>query len=87
MHFFPKMKQVPLKTSWFMTHFPHKSTNFIGNDAPLDLFFGAISKRIELESCAWSQVKAKMMQINYLFRKLTDDSNGGHFKCCFLAKT
>ena len=61
MHFFPKMKQVPLKTLWFMTRFPHESTNFIENDAPLDLFFGAISKRIELESCAWSQIEAKKL--------------------------
>ena len=44
-----------------MTRFPHKSTNFIENDAPLDLFFGAISKRIEPESCAWSQIEAKKL--------------------------
>ena len=44
-----------------MTRFPHKSKNFIEYDASLDLFFGAISKRIELESCAWSQIEAKKM--------------------------
>ena len=45
--------------SWILSLFSEKSVKSVFADWPLNVFFDAISKRIELESWDWSQIEEK----------------------------